>query len=96
MKATSLIFSALLIAPLAACDDMDTMDTMDAPPRSGSAAAESACVQAVNTNYGRSVAQVTSSSFSQAATAVMLTAEGETWKCLSSEDGRVDDLRVVG
>ena len=69
----------ILLVGLAGCDeDMAEMDTMDAPLRSGSAAAEQGCVQGVNTNYGRPVARVTSSDFSQANTEVMLTAEGET------------------
>ena len=83
----------LIALPLSACVETEMAD---APLRSGSAAAESACIQAVNTNFGRPVARVTSSDFSQAATEVMLTAEGETWRCLASQDGRVDDLSVVG
>jgi len=83
---------------LAACGDMDAdMDDMDmGAMRSGSSAAEAGCVQGVNTNYGREVASVVSSEFSEANTVVMLSAEGETWRCLVSNDGAVQDLAVTG
>lgn len=92
----TLVGSILLVALAGCVEDMDEMDNIDAPLRTGSAAAEQGCVQGVNTNYGSSVARVTSSDFSQANTEVMLTAEGETWRCLVSETGDVRDLSVVG
>ncbi len=88
---------AALLA-LAACGDMDAdmaeieTDAM----RSGSSAAEQGCIAGVNTNYGNDVASVVSSEFSEANTVVMLSAEGETWRCLVSNDGVVDDLAVTG
>ena len=82
----------LLSLGLAACDDIE-MD--DAPMRTGSSADEAACAAAVNRNYGASVATVMSSDFSQANTEVMLMAQGERWRCLSS-GGVVADLAVVG
>ena len=91
------LIGAILLVSLTGCvEEMDEMNAMDAPLRTGSAAAEQGCLQGVNTNYGSSVARVTSSDFSQANTEVMLTAEGETWRCLVSETGEVRDLSVVG
>lgn len=83
---------------LAACGDMDTdMDEIESGAmRSGSSAAEAGCVQGVNTNFGRDVASVVSSDFSEANTVVMLSAEGETWRCLVSNDGVVQELAVTG
>ena len=90
--ATTALTGLLLSLGLAACDDIEMED---APMRTGSAADESACIAAVNRNYGASVATVTSSDFSQANTEVMLTAQGERWRCLSS-GGVVADVAVVG
>lgn len=83
---------------LAACGDMDAdMDDVDmGAMRSGSSAAEAGCVEGVNTNFGRDVASVVSSEFSEANTVVMLSAEGETWRCLVSSDGEVQELSVTG
>ena len=83
---------------LAACGDMDAdMDDVESGAmRTSSSAAEAACIQGVNTNFGRSVASVVSSDFSEANTIVMLSAEGETWRCLVSNDGVVEDLAVTG
>lgn len=91
-------FALILIAvtALAACES--TGDTRSEPaPRTGSSNAETACMERVNSNYGGKVRDltVTSSEFSQAGTLVMLRADGERWKCIASEDGRVDDLSVV-
>ena len=73
--------------------------------RDASTAAEVACTTAVNANYGGNVKSisVTSSEFSQANSMVMIKAGGvrggtstETWKCLVSNDGTVEELTVVG
>ncbi|MGB5833607.1 MAG: hypothetical protein WBG92_16660 [Thiohalocapsa sp.] len=73
--------------------------------RDASNAAEVACTSAVNANYGGNVksVRVTSSEFSQANSMVMVKAGGvrggattETWKCLVSNDGNVEELTVVG
>ena len=93
-RTSTTLCGTLLLAALAGC--IEETGGMDAPLRTGSAAAEQGCLQGVNTNYGRPVARVTSSDFSQANTEVMLTAEGETWRCLVSESGEVRDLSVVG
>ena len=89
--------AAALVA-LAACGDMDTdmAEIETGAMRSGSSAAEQGCIAGVNTNYGRDVATVISSDFSEANTIVMLSAEGETWRCLVSNDGAVEDLAVTG
>lgn len=88
------IFASILVMmPVAAC--MDDASLQDAPLDTGGKSAVSACVNAVDANYGEKVARVTSSEFSQANTMVMLTAKGENWRCLASEDGIVADLSVV-
>ena len=67
-------------------------------------AAESACMVAVNMNYGGNVKdlKVVRSEFSQANSEVILDAVGvrggpttERWRCLSSNSGKVADLSVV-
>ena len=71
--------------------------------RGATSAAESACMAAVNRNYGGKVktVQVASSEFSQANSLVMVDAIGvrgssqtERWRCLVSNDGKVQDLSV--
>lgn len=72
--------------------------------RQASSAAESACLAAVNSNYGGKVqaVNVSSSEFSQANSTVMVVAAGvrgstqaERWRCLVSNDGKVQELSVV-
>lgn len=69
-----------------------------------SEAATSACMQAVNANYGGKVddLKVVHSEFSQANSEVVIEAIGvrggsgsERWKCLVSNDGTVQDLSVL-
>ena len=69
-----------------------------------SSAATSACMQAVNGNYGGKVndLRVVRSEFSQANSEVIVDAVGvrggpttERWKCLVSNDGNVQDLSVI-
>ncbi len=57
----------------------------------------SACMAAVNSNYGGNVnnLDVVSSEFSQANSEVVLNADGERWRCLVSNDGEVQDLSVL-
>ncbi len=59
-------------------------------------AAETACMEAVNRNYGGRVRdlRVIDSEFSQANSRVYIEADGERWNCLSSNDGYVEELRV--
>jgi hypothetical protein len=66
--------------------------------RDASGNAESACMSAVNSRFDGKVNDivVTSSEFSQANDLVMLKAGGQTWKCLVSDDGQVQELSVVG
>jgi opacity protein-like surface antigen len=66
--------------------------------REASGNAESACMSAVNSRFDGKVNDivVTSSEFSQANDLVMLKAGGQTWKCLVSDDGQVQELSVVG
>lgn len=68
------------------------------------AVAKSACLSAVNSQYGGRVSNVkmVSSEFSQANSIVMVNAIGvrgtgqnETWRCLVSNTGQVEDLSVV-
>ena len=72
--------------------------------RQASSAAESACMVKVNSNYGGNVrsVNVVSSEFSQANSEVIVEAVGvrggstsERWRCLVSNDGKVQDLSVV-
>jgi hypothetical protein len=72
--------------------------------RQATGAAESACMTAVNRNYGGKVKtlRVASSEFSQANSTVMVEAIGvsgssqtERWHCLVSNDGKIADLSVV-
>ncbi|NEX22044.1 hypothetical protein G3480_17315 [Thiorhodococcus mannitoliphagus] len=73
-------------------------------PPPASSAAETACMTAVNSNYGGRVKdiKVVRSEFSQANSEVILDAVGvrggsrtERWRCLSSSKGQVADLSVV-
>lgn len=70
-----------------------------------SEAAKSACMQAVNSQYGGNVRdlKVTRSEFSQANSEVIIKAIGvrggssnENWRCLVSNSGKVQDLSVLG
>ena len=58
--------------------------------------AKTACMVAVNKNYGGKVKtlDVVSSEFSQANSEVILNADGQRWRCLVSNDGTVQDLSV--
>ena len=67
-------------------------------------AAETACMTAVNNNYGGKVKdlKVVRSEFSQANSTVIMDAVGvrggattERWRCLSSNKGKVADLSIV-
>jgi len=73
-------------------------------PRQATSAAETACMTAVNGNYGGKVddLKVIRSEYSEANSEVVLDAVGvrggpttERWRCLSSNSGKVEDLRVV-
>lgn len=88
-----LVALTVIALPLAAC--VETTDGTTAI-RSGSADAEFACAQAVNRNFGRPVATVTSSEFSEANTVVTLTAEGQNFRCLTSESGEVFEVTATG
>jgi len=57
-------------------------------------AAESACMAAVNREYGgrENTLDVVHSEFSQANSLVIVEADGERWRCLSSNDGYVQEL----
>lgn len=89
---------ALAALALAACET-DTAASRDAPHtmRQAGSNAESACMQAVNRNYGGKVRNlsVVSSESSQANSQVMLNADGERWRCLVSSNGTVQDLSVA-
>lgn len=70
-----------------------------------SEAAKSACMQAVNSQYGGNVRdlKVMRSEFSQANSEVIVKAIGvrggssnEKWRCLVSNTGKVEDLSVLG
>jgi hypothetical protein len=80
---------------LAACSTFTNTETT--PMRTATTDAETACIRAVNTNYGGDgAAAVTTSEFSEANSTVMLTSrDGETWRCRASNEGVVEDLAVT-
>ena len=99
----ALIAAAALSLGACVSNEPKTGQTPD-PMRQATSAAESACLAAVNRNYGGKVrtVRVASSDFSQANSTVMVDAVGvrgsaqtEHWRCLASNDGQVADLRVV-
>ncbi len=93
MRLTAALFATAFA--LAACDDTEVTE-MSTPMRTGTSAAETACIDAVNTNYGRPVASITSSEFSEAGSEVMLRSEdGTNWRCLASNAGQLEDLAAV-
>ena len=59
-------------------------------------AAESACMAAVNKKYGgrESSLEIVHSEFSQANSLVIVEADSERWRCLSSNDGNVEELSI--
>lgn len=62
--------------------------------RDGTNIAESACMVAVNNQYGGRVKSlhIVSSDFSKASSTVVLNADGEQWRCVSSNHGDVQSL----
>jgi hypothetical protein len=87
----------LAAVALTACVE-DSTTRSSTGMREASGNAESACMSAVNSRFDGKVNDivVTSSEFSQANDLVMLKAGGQTWKCLVSDDGQVQELSVVG
>jgi hypothetical protein len=101
---TKITAAALAALSLTACVDEGTTRSEPTGMRGASSAAESACMSAVNGNYGGNVRDliITSSEFSQANSVVMITASGvrggnqsERWRCLVSDTGKVVELTVV-
>lgn len=85
---------------LAACATTDTGYSSQGTSRSRQAtsAAESACMAAVNRQYGGKYdVRVISSEYSEANSLVMVAggANREHWRCLVSNDGEVQDLSLV-
>ncbi len=62
--------------------------------RTATSAAESACMAAVNREYGgrESGLRIVHSEFSEANSLVIVEANGDRWRCLSSNDGNVGEL----
>jgi len=101
---TKITAAALAALTLSACVTDEKMSRAEPALRQATSAAESACMSAVNSNYGGKVrdVRVVSSEFSQANSTVMVDAIGvrggpttEHWQCLASNSGKVEDLRVV-
>ena len=92
-----MIAAAIIVVTLSTCVDEGATRSEPTGMRGTSSAAESGCMSAVNRNYGGNVGDivVTSSEFSQANSMVMMRAGGETWKCLVSDSGQVQELTVV-
>jgi len=96
---------ALAASTLTACVEEGATRSEPTGMREASSAAESACMSALNGQYGGQVAtiNVLSSEFSQANSVVMLAAGGvrgtsqtERFRCLVSDDGQVQELSAVG
>jgi hypothetical protein len=101
---TKITAAALAALTLSACVEDQTTRSDQPPMRDASGIAETACMEAVNRNYGGNVRdlRVASSEFSQANSVVMINAMGvrggnqtERWRCLVSNDGNVEELSVV-
>lgn len=101
---TKITAAALAALTLSACVTEEKMSRSEPTLRDATSAAESACMSSVNSNYGGNVRElrVVSSEFSQANSTVMVDAVGvrggqatERWRCLSSNEGQVAELRVV-
>ncbi len=91
---TSLIAAALFTVSGCASDG----GTSSGPAlRTASNSAETECMERVNANYGGNVRnlKVTSSEFSEANSVVMMKADGETWRCVVTSYGEVQELRVI-
>ena len=87
-----------ILIPLMTCGVSALFLTAHAPDVSAQASdlAETACMSAVNDNYGGNVRNldIVSSEFSQANSVVVINADGEHWRCLVSNDGNVEELTV--
>ena len=101
---TKITAAALAVLTLSACVEDQTTRSEPTGMRGASSAAESACMSAVNSNYEGNVREVrvASSEFSQANSMVMMDAVGvrggqttERWRCLVSNDGKVEELSVA-
>jgi len=94
---------AVAALTLAACGTTESgySDKGSSGSRQATSAAESACMAAVNRQYGGNYdVRVISSEYSEANSLVMVAAsrtggKTEQWRCLSSNDGKVADLSVV-
>lgn len=105
-NAIRIVAVAVAALTLAACGTTESgySDKGSSGSRQATSAAETACMEAVNRNYGGKVREVrvVSSEFSQANSMVMVDAVGvrggrttEHWRCLVSNDGKVQDLSVA-
>ena len=88
---------------LAACGttDLGYSNKESSGSRQATSAAESACMAAVNRQYGSKYdVRVSSSEYSEANSLVMVDANPvggmtERWRCLVSNDGKVQDLSLT-
>ena len=99
--------SAIMIAgfavaglTLAACGTTDSgySDKGSSGPRQATSAAESACMAAVNSQYGGKYdVKVNRSEYSEANSLVIVAGgpNRERWRCLVSNDGKVQDLSLA-
>jgi molybdenum cofactor biosynthesis enzyme MoaA len=86
------------VLALAAIAVFASLVTENAVAADVSGNAKSACMVAVNSKYGGRVQnlEVVRSEFSQANSEVILSADGEHWRCLVSNDGEVAELTKQG
>ena len=97
IKITAVAVAALT---LAACGTTDSgyTDKGSSMSRQATSAAESACMAAVNRQYGGNYdVRVTSSEYSEANSLVMVAGgpNRERWRCLVSNDSKVQDLSLA-
>jgi hypothetical protein len=96
-------FATISLAVTACATSSYDSGTSSSSLREASSIAETACLSAVNAQYGGKVnsVKVASSEYSEANSIVMVDAVGvrgssstEHWRCLVSNDGKVQDLSV--
>lgn len=95
MRLHAIIGTGLMAVALSGCVEMTTTTT-DTTLRTGSAADEAACLDAVS-NQTRNSVRILSSDFSQANTVVMVGVgpQQAPWKCWVS-NGRVSEVMFAG
>lgn len=97
---TKIAAIAVAALTLTACGTTDSgySDKGSSRPRQATSAAESACMAAVNSQYGGKYdVRVIRSEYSEANSLVVVAGgpNRERWRCLASNDGNVQDLSLA-